>query len=236
MKVLVLILNILLIACSTPGKVTPVEESKFLRITEVSPNKWTGITRQNLEHLLGVYKLSPVIYTPDVVIQSGVVPHSHPKLTINTRYAENPQKLLAVFVHEQFHWWLETNRSRSEKASEELKKLYPDREKASIDHILICFLEYEALMYYLSKREAETILRDFILENVHPWIYAQVMSNYGEIDKVILKNKLKPQFLIRQPQKPTKKPPLSSESRLKNLYRSLSLSFVNSEPTPMQLI
>ena len=233
---LVIILNLFLLSCSTTTKVAPVEETKVLRITEVSPNKWTGLTRQNLEQLLGVYKLSPVIYTEDVVIQSGVVPRSHPVLTINTRYAENPQKILSVFVHEQFHWWTEKNKARSQKAAQELTKLYPEQDKAQLEHILICFLEYEALMYFLSKHEAEIILRDFILENIHPWIYAQVMANYPELNKVILRNELKPQFLMKQPQKPTKKPPLSSESWLKNLYRSLALSFVNSDPTPMQLI
>lgn len=206
MKLLSLFLFIFLAGCAT--KPEPQASGPVLRITEISPNKWTAITRQNLEHLLGVYDLSPIIFTEDISIQSRVVPHSHPSLTLNTRYAEQPNKLLAAFMHEQLHWWTLKNKANMARASKDLKKIIPKLPaKVNYDHVVVCFLEYDGLIYYLGKKEAYKVIRGFILQDkLHPWIYAEVVKRYKQIDRIILKHKLKPAPFY---QNPTKKPPLS---------------------------
>lgn len=207
MKVLSLILLIMFASCTTP-KAPTVPEEKLLRIAEVSPNKWTAITRQNLEHLLGVYDLTPIIFTEDIQIQSRVFPHSHPVLTLNTRYAEQPNKLLAAFLHEQLHWWTQKNVKAVEKATRELRKVVPKLPyKVSYEHLIICSLEYDGLIYYLKKAEATKIINSFMTQDrLHPWLYEVVLRKQKEIDRIILKYKLKPAPFN---QNPTKNPPLS---------------------------
>ena len=50
------------------------------------------------------------IFTDEIIIEEGSVPHSHPVLTLNTRNT-NPILVLETFVHEQFHWFAQTHYS-----------------------------------------------------------------------------------------------------------------------------
>lgn len=207
MKLLSVFLFIILAGCANTTP-TAVSIDPVLRITEISPNKWTAITRQNLEHLLGVYHLSPLIFTENISIRTNVVPHSHPTLTLNTRFAEQPNKLLAAFIHEQLHWWVAKNKPNVTRASKDLKKIIPKLPaKISYEHIMVCFLEYDGLVFYLGQKEANKIIRAFIVQDqLHPWIYSEVLKNQKQIERIVLKYKLKPAPFN---QKPTKNPPLS---------------------------
>lgn len=207
MKLLSVFLFIFLAACTTQ-KVAQVPAGAVLKIAEVSPNKWTAITRQNLEQLLGVYDLTPIIFTDYVEIQSRAYPHSHPTLTLNTRYAEQPKKLLAAFMHEQLHWWTAKNKVAVNRASKELRKIVPKLPKRiTYEHLIICFLEYDGLVYYLGKTEANKVIKAFISQDkLHTWLYSTSLYRYNQINKIIVKYKLKPAPFN---QKPTKNPPLS---------------------------
>lgn len=207
MKLLSIFLLILLSACTTP-KVAQAPKGAVLRISEIGPNKWTALTRQNLEHLLGVYDLTPLLFSEDVAIQSRAYPHSHPELTLNTRYAEQPNKLLAAFMHQQLHWWTAKNKGSLQKATKDLKKIIPKLPpKVTYEVLVVCFLEYDGLIYYLGKKDADKVISDFITQDkLHPWLFTVVTRGYKQIDRIILKYKLKPAPFN---QKPTKKPPLS---------------------------
>lgn len=193
MKLLSLFLFLLLAGCATTAPVQ-APPAPILRITEVAPNKLTAIARQNLEHLLGVYHLSPLIFTENVFIRSNVIPHSHPTLTLNTRFAEQPNKLLAAFIHEELHWWMSRNKANLARASKELKKLIPKLPaKTTYEHIVVCFLEYDGLIFYLGNKEATKIIRGFVLQDkLHPWIYTEVLKKHKQINRIAKKYKLKP--------------------------------------------
>lgn len=177
----------------TPGKV--------MRMTEVGPDKWTALTRQNLEQLLQVYDLVPLLFTYDIHIESRVKSHSHPILTLNTRYAEHPKKLLSVFLHEQLHWWAVKNKIAMSKAMAEIKMLFPKLPPqipvkdapSTYQHFIICFLEYQTMIHYLQKREANRVLKDFIQKDkIYPWINTQMYLKYKAIETIIKKYKLSP--------------------------------------------
>lgn len=177
----------------------PVAElpaAQTVKIIEVAPNKWTALTRQNLEHLLHVYDLDPFLFTKEIFIQSKVIPHSHPKLTLNTRNAEHPHKILASFLHEELHWWGVERKAQVAKAITELKKIFPRPPEASEStylHLIICTLEYEALIHYLNKKEATKIIRGLITQDkVYPWVYTQVLGHHKLLMKVVTKYKLRP--------------------------------------------
>lgn len=63
---------------------------------------------QCLLNLTQRYNLSPYTFTRRIQIEQGVVPHSHPVLTLNTLHRHTPNLLLATYLHEQMHWKVTT--------------------------------------------------------------------------------------------------------------------------------
>ena len=111
--------------------------------------------RDQLRRLLRTYDLQNWLFTRNVLIQSGVVPHSHPVLTLNTRYLDDDTAQLATFVHEQFHWFLtdHVERAKTNAALTELRALYPtvptaapegaSSERSTYLHLIVCHLELQ---------------------------------------------------------------------------------------------
>ena len=192
-------LFVLLLSGCTSRPQAPSIAVPMLRLTEVGPNKWTALTRQNLEHLLQIYDLSPYLLTLDIQIQSQVPSHSHPVLTLNTRFAEQPNKLLSAFVHEQLHWWAMSKTKELDQAIEEIKAILPTLPKETLGsevnsaylETIICFLEYKTMMHLVNKKEANKILKDFIYsDKVYPWINTQVYLKFKGIEAILNKHKL----------------------------------------------
>lgn len=171
----------------------------MIEITEINPNRLTALTKQNLFHLAKVYDLKPFLYTKKIHVQSYVVPHSHPTLTLNTRNAEKPHRQLATWLHEEFHWWAEMKPQEIKKSIQDFKKLYPKlpaggahNDHSTYLHLTICYLEYRALVYFLGQRHALKVLADIVKnDKIYPWIYDQVLTN-PEIGKIVRKHKLLP--------------------------------------------
>jgi hypothetical protein len=189
MKLLILLISILFSACSTQ-KPEVVSSSQEVQIVEINSNKWTNLTRKNLEQLFKIYDLSPLLFTKEIQIESRVVPHSHPILTLNTKYAEEPYKLLSMFIHEQLHWWLDQKTEDLIQAKAELQILYtslPDvgiakDHESTYLHLALCTLEYELLIHYLGLKQANIILKDFIYKDkIYPWIYKEVYKNFKDL-------------------------------------------------------
>ncbi len=195
MKLTHFILFSSLISCSTIQREL---HPSGLDINEINPNKLTSITKQNLLHLTQVYDLTPVLFTKKIQIQSQIIPSSHPVLSLNTKYAESPDKILAIFLHEQFHWWILKNQIRTNLAIIELKALYPKAPQTQSSgkdstyiHLIVCYLEYAALKYYLGNSKAKNVIREFIQkEKLYPWIYSEILKNEAKIKKIIFNQKL----------------------------------------------
>lgn len=193
----VLITSFLLGGCASKVQVpTPMG----LEIVEIIPNKWTAITKQNMLHLAQVYDLRPFLFTKKIHIQSQVIPHSHPVLTINTRNAENPKKILSVWLHEEMHWWALQNKKNFSLAIRDLKKIYPQAPvtkssgaNSTFLHLIICHLELKALGFYLGEDKAREVITDIMKKDkIYPWIYFQVLSKDDAIKSLVRKYKLIP--------------------------------------------
>lgn len=192
----------MLIIVMTWGCATKVEEEhpSGLNIVEVKPNKWTAIMKQNMLHLAQVYDLRPFLFTRKIRIESHVIPHSHPVLTMNTRYAEHPKKILSLWMHEELHWWLEKHPKETALAVKELKKIYPQAPKgqganadSTFTHLLVCYLEMRALALYVGEKESKVIIEDIMkTDKLYPWVYYQVLYKNFAIKKIIKKYKLVP--------------------------------------------
>lgn len=185
-------------ACTTEAPKRVYEDQ--LEVSEINPNRFTGMAKQNIFHLVKVYDLKPFLYTKKVHIQSHVVPHSHPVLTLNTRHAENPHHLLSTWMHEEFHWWLGNHPRETDRAVSELEKVYPRlpanearNKRSTYMHLAICYLEYRALSHFVGQKEAKEIIRELVTKDkIYPWIYTQVLGNEEPIRKIVVANNLLP--------------------------------------------
>jgi hypothetical protein len=156
-------------------------------------------TKKKLQDLINQYKLSKWIFTQKVMIdEQERIPHSHPILTINTRYLNDDLRLMSVFVHEQIHWHEENNAERRDKALKELESIYPDIPTTSPEaardrnstylHLIVCYLEYEAMKELAGADKAREIMQSW---THYTWVYKTVLSDTEKIRAVVEKHKLK---------------------------------------------
>jgi hypothetical protein len=160
-------------------------------------------TRQQLLRLLSAYDLSNWIFTRKVMIESGfqVIPHSHPVLTLSTRHLKDDDLLLSTFVHEQLHWYLGVKPKETEEAYKELKSVFPkvpvgfpeggNDEESTYKHIIVCFLEYQAVKGILGELRAKQVM-EFWATDHYTWIYKTVLDREREIGALMRKHKLVP--------------------------------------------
>lgn len=172
---------------------TPKIAKDEFEIIEINPNKWTSYTKQSLEQLQSVYDLSSILVTNKIFIQSKTAPKPFPQLTLNTRFAQNPNKLLSLLVHAELYWWERKERVKFDKARLALSKSYPKLEKNKLTLLLICYLEFEALDHYLGKKEAINTIRSKIKEDkAYPWYYEEVLTRGKRFEKIVEDHNLSP--------------------------------------------
>lgn len=192
MKIALIISLLFLSACSI-FRPDPETHPSGLQVTEIKPNRDSHFMKQNLLQLAQVYDLSPFLFTKIVQIKTDAISQSHPVLTLNTRYTNYPHKILASFLHEEFHWWAEIKKAEMTLATTELRKIFPRQTLQIRQHMIISYLEYQAVKYYLGEKSARLVFQDFIRkEKLRPWIYSQVLVNGHVFKRILLKNKLIP--------------------------------------------
>jgi hypothetical protein len=153
-------------------------------------------TKERLQKLLQRYDLSKWMFTRKIMIEDKVIPHSHPVLTLSTR--EDGDVLLATFVHEQIHWFLDEHSERTEKAKKELRAIYPKvpvgppdgarDEDSSYLHLIVNYLEYEAMRKLVGDVKAQEIFEG---KRYYRWIYRTVLTDTSKIKDVVERNNLR---------------------------------------------
>jgi hypothetical protein len=174
-----------------------------IELANNSPNEQRA--REQLERLLNEYDLSRWIFTKKIRIEQFVQPHSHPVLTLNTRSLMNDRRVLANFVHEQIHWFLNGKSGDTNKAIASLKRLYPDAPDAPAKggaansqstylHLVVCQLEFESIRTLLGAEQAAEVLREAIAFGQsgpgYHWIYQTVLDDQQRLSEVIRRHKL----------------------------------------------
>ncbi len=195
MKCLLLLLLILnFVNCSSKR----LDQAPSVVITEVNPNKWTYLTKQNMLQLAQVYDLSPFLYTNKILVQSNAISTAFPVMTLNTKYSEEPKNILSMWLREEFHWWIRQNKVNADLAVNELKKIYPKvptpRGSHSIHlHIITCYLEFKALEHFLGPKEARNVTQQIMKKDkLYSWVYYQILYKNFAIEKIIEKYQLLP--------------------------------------------
>jgi len=119
------------------------------------------------------------LFTKEVIIEKGVIPHSHPVLTLNTR-AKDKRSLLATLVHEQFHWYVQNHPKYNECISHLKSKYEDDGEhnksgkypNSYWEHVIVGFNTRNYLKSILSSEDVE-------------WVYEQ-WQPYPTLEKLIV--------------------------------------------------
>jgi hypothetical protein len=172
--------------------------------------------REQLERLLRTYDLSPWLFTRAVRIESHVIPHSHPVLTVNTRYLENDTAQVATFVHEQLHWFLVQREAATDSAIAELRRMYPKvpnqppdgakDEESTYLHLLVCTLELEGTARIFGEAAARRALEAW---KHYTWVYRQVLDRTDALRRVLRSHGL----VVDPDASPTGSPARSSGQR-----------------------
>lgn len=159
-------------------------------------------TKAQLLRLMNDYDLSRWTFTKTVTIENGfdIIPHSHPILTLNTRHLRDDDLLLATYLHEQLHWFLDTA-SGGEAAYKEIKTLFPHPKVAlpqgsgdttsTLFHILVCYLEYRALVQFIGELKTFQVI-NFWQQDHNTWIYKMVWDNRQKLEGIVRKHRLIP--------------------------------------------
>jgi hypothetical protein len=182
----------LLVGCSTSPLKRP---EPSINVIEIEPDKLTALTKQNLIHLAHVYDLNPFLFNRKIYIHTKSAGHTFPELTLHTRFSESPHKLLAQLLHEEFHWWATSQPLKMTAAINELKVIYPKvpEPKITYAHLVICYLDYEALKFYLGEKTAKELITNMMKKNkIYPWVYSQVLNKNFALKRVIEKYQLLP--------------------------------------------
>ncbi len=151
--------------------------------------------KKTLENLVAHYRLGPWCLTQEVLIVEAAPPRSHPVLRLSARRFDGSVAdelwLLACFIHEQCHWVTEGRRDATEKAIEELRLVFPNVPVGGQNggrtawstylHLIVCWLEYQALGELLGEMQAQTTLSSY---SGYRWIYQQAFDDHGVISAV----------------------------------------------------
>lgn len=120
------------------------------------------------------------LFTKEIIVEKGAIPHSHPILTLNTRVRDR-RLLLATLVHEQFHWYVQNHQQYNECISY-LKSKYEDdgeHNKSGTypnsywEHIIVCLNTRNYLKNILSSEDVG-------------WVYEQ-WQPYPTLEKLIVR-------------------------------------------------
>ncbi len=191
MQGLQVLLGVVVLALTTAGQAAHAETLE-IRLHSGTPLEERG--RDQLRRLLHTHDLRKWLFTRDVLIQSGVLPHSHPVLTLNTRYLDDNTAQLATFVHEQIHWFLTDHmeRAKTDAALTELRALYPTvptelptgarGERSTYLHLIVCALELQALTELLGEPGARQQLARW---THYTWVYRTVLTDTERIGELL---------------------------------------------------
>lgn len=150
-------------------------------------------TRDQLLAMLARHDLTKWCVTEQLVIAEGVIPHSHPVLTLNTRHQDNAL-LLDQYLHEQLHWFLSARRDSTLAAVAECQHLYPGMPidpprgagsaSSTYLHVILCYLEYIALTEVLGSDEALRVMT-WLAQDHYTTIYQTVLHDGLSLQELI---------------------------------------------------
>ena len=153
-------------------------------------------------------------YTRHVRIVPASTTHSHPILTLGTRFAESEDHLLATYLHEQMHWYLwrlgGPDHDPVAPFFDELVRRYPKAPTRLPDgarnfehtyvHLVVCWLELNATSEFIGWDRAAALAET---NYGYRWIYRTVVRDWEPLGKLFEQHGILPM----QPAEKMLKPP-----------------------------
>lgn len=149
------------------------------------------------------HDLSRFEYTRLVRIQPGGSTHSHPILTLGTRFAESEDTLLSTYLHEQMHWYLwrlgGPDHDPVAPFFDELVRRYPKAPTRLPDggrsyeqtylHLVVCWLEVAAAAELIGWDRASAIAQ---APWGYRWIYRTVLEDWEPLAALLKEHGILP--------------------------------------------
>ena len=146
-------------------------------------------------------------YTRLVQIVPAGPTHSHPILTLGTRFSETEDLLLATYLHEQMHWYLwrlgGPDHDPVAPFFDELVRRYPKAPtrlpegarsyEQTYVHLVVCWLEIAAVTELIGRERAEALADT---QWGYRWIYRTVLQDWEALGQLLLEHGVLP---IRTP-------------------------------------
>lgn len=149
------------------------------------------------------HDLSRFEYTRLVRIQPAGATHSHPILTLGTRFTQDEDLLLSTYLHEQMHWYLwrlgGPDHDPVAPFFDELVRRYPmaptrlpeggrNYEQTYL-HLVVCRLELAATAELIGRERASAIA-DAVWG--YRWIYRTVLEDWDTLGTLLEANDILP--------------------------------------------
>ena len=142
-------------------------------------------------------------YTRLVQIVPAGPTHSHPILTLGTRFAETEDHLLATYLHEQMHWYLwrlgGPDHDPVAPFFDELVRRYPKAPttlpegarsyEQTFMHLVVCWLEIAAVAELIGRARAEALCQT---QWGYRWIYRTVLKDWEALGALYREHGLLP--------------------------------------------
>lgn len=146
-------------------------------------------------------------FTRHVQIVPAGPTHSHPILTLGTRFAETEDLLLSTYVHEQMHWYLwrlgGPDHDPIAPFFDELVRRYPKAPtrlpegarnyEQTYVHMVVCWLEVAAMTELIGRERAHAVADT---QWGYRWIYRTVIADAEPLGRLYAEHGIAP---IRSP-------------------------------------
>jgi hypothetical protein len=160
--------------------------------------------RSMLTNLFARYDLTGWTFTRKIEVDETAMPHSHPVLTLNADSARDEMMALSELVHEQLHWFEEEHAESRNRAIMATTLYYPSvptsRPEGAGDetstrlHLLVCYLEYQALKVLVSEEVARELI-SALSRHHYCWVYRTVLADERRLAEIIREYGLLPEPL-----------------------------------------
>jgi hypothetical protein len=164
--------------------------------------------RELLAALRKRHDLGRFEFTRHVRIMPASPTHSHPILTLGTRFAETEDLLLATYLHEQMHWYLwhlgGPDHDPVAPFFDELVRRYPKAPtrlpegarnyEQTYLHLVVCWLELDALTELIGRERAVAIADT---QWGYRWVYRTVIADWESLGQLYREHGIAP---MRRPE------------------------------------
>jgi hypothetical protein len=159
--------------------------------------------RDLLSALRRRHDLARFEFTRHVQIVPAGPTHSHPILTLGTRFAETEDLLLSTYLHEQMHWYLwrlgGPDHDPVAPFFDELVRRYPRAPTRLPDgarsyeqtyvHLVVCWLEVAAMIELIGRERAHAIADT---QWGYRWIYRTVIEDAEPLRQLLTEHGIVP--------------------------------------------